>query len=145
MLTGFGIKLLTETTDPDVVAVFRLAISEAAHAPRLAQALESIARKPTHDALREIMANARSARLLAGDPDTMAEKFAGLLWGDLMTGLMLEVADRPTASEIARRGGRIAADLSSAWLERLYKLLLRPLTAPKRPTRGLIVLMNHVR
>jgi AcrR family transcriptional regulator len=111
VLTGFGIKLLTETTDPVVVAVFRLAISEAAHAPKVAQALESIARKPTRDALREIMANAISAKLFAGDPDAMAEKFAGLLWGDLMTDLMLQVADRPSAAEIARRARDAAAGL----------------------------------
>ena len=103
VLTGFGIRLLTETTDPVVVAVFRLAISEAAHAPKVAQALESIARKPTRDALRGIMANAKSAGLFAGDPDAMAEKFVGLLWGDLMTDLLLQVADRPSAGEIARR------------------------------------------
>jgi AcrR family transcriptional regulator len=111
VLTGFGVKLLTETTDPVVVAVFQLAISEAAHAPKVAQALESIARKPTRDALREIMASAKSARLLAGDPDAMAEKFARLLWGDLMTDLMLHVADRPSAGEIARRARDAASGL----------------------------------
>jgi AefR-like transcriptional repressor, C-terminal domain len=111
VLTGFGIKLLTETTDPVVVAVFRLAISEAANAPKVAQALESIARKPTRDAMREIMASAKSARLLAGDPDAMAEKFAGLLWGDLMTDLMLHVADRPSAGDIARRARDAASGL----------------------------------
>src|SRR3979411_1760661 len=36
VLTDFGIKLLTETTDAVVVAVFRLAISEAVHAPKVA-------------------------------------------------------------------------------------------------------------
>src|SRR5262245_10642245 len=56
VLTAFGTKLLTETTDPIVVAVFRLAISETVHAPKVAQALESIARKPTRDSLCEIMA-----------------------------------------------------------------------------------------
>jgi AcrR family transcriptional regulator len=111
VLTGFGTKLLTETTDPVVVAVFRLAISEAAHAPKVAQALESIGRKPTRDALREIMANAKSAKLLAGDPDAMAGKFAGLLWGDLMTDLMLQLADRPSAGEIARRAREATAGL----------------------------------
>ena len=40
VLTDFGTKLLTETTDAVVVAVFRLAISEAVHAPKVAQALE---------------------------------------------------------------------------------------------------------
>ena len=103
VLTAFGTKLLTETTDPVVVAVFRLAISETVHAPKVAQALESIARKPTRDSLREIMANARSAGLFGGDPAAMTEQFLGLLGGDLMTGLLLQVANRPSADEIARR------------------------------------------
>ena len=46
-----GTRLLTETTDPVVVAVFRLAISETVHAPKVAQALESIARKPTRNSI----------------------------------------------------------------------------------------------
>src|SRR5205823_4300599 len=101
VLTAFGTRLLTETTDPVVVAVFRLAISETAHAPKVAQALESIARKPTRDALRAIMANASSAGLVVGDPDAMTEKFLGVLWCDLMTSLLLQAADR-AASEGSR-------------------------------------------
>src|SRR3954466_5032891 len=42
VLAAFGTRLLTETTDPVVVAVFRLAISETVHAPKVAQALDSI-------------------------------------------------------------------------------------------------------
>jgi AcrR family transcriptional regulator len=109
VLTAFGTKLLTETTDPVVIAVFRLAISESVHAPKVAQALESIARKPTRNSLREIMASAKSAGLCDGDPATMAEQFSGLLLGDLMTGLLLQVADRPSAGEIARRAGEAVA------------------------------------
>jgi AcrR family transcriptional regulator len=112
LLTAFGTKLLTETTDPVVVAVFRLAISETVHAPKVAQALDSIARKPTRDSLRAIMANASSAGLLGGDPDAMTEQFLGLLWGDLMSGLLLQVTDRPNAGEIARR----ASDATTAIL-----------------------------
>jgi hypothetical protein len=33
----------------------------------------------------------------------MAEHFAGPLWGNLMPGLLLGVADRPDPREIARR------------------------------------------
>ena len=103
VLTAFGTRLLTETTDPVVVAVFRLAISETVHAPKVAQALDTLARKPTREALRAIMAGAKSAGVVAGETDAMAEKFLGLLWGDLMTGLLLQAASRPTAAEIARR------------------------------------------
>jgi len=102
VLTAFGTKLLTETTDPVVVEVFRLAISETVRAPKVAQALDSIARKPTRESLRAIMANAKSAGLFLGDPDAMTEHFLGLLWGNLMTDLLLQVANRPNAGEIAR-------------------------------------------
>jgi AcrR family transcriptional regulator len=112
VLTAFGTKLLTETTDPVVVAVFRLAISESVHAPKVAQALDSIARKPTRDSLRVITANASSAGLFGGDPDAMTEQFMGLLWGDLMSGLLLGVTNRPNAGEIARR----ASDATTAIL-----------------------------
>src|SRR5207302_10434613 len=79
------------------------AMFETARAPKLAQALESVARKPTRDSLRAIMANAKSAGLFLGDPDATTEKFLGLLLGDLMTGLLLQVTNRPSAGEIARR------------------------------------------
>jgi hypothetical protein len=42
------------------------------------------------------MTRAQSAGLLGGDPSEMAEHFAGLLWGSLMTRLLFRVADRPT-------------------------------------------------
>ena len=117
VLTAFGTRLLTETTDTVVVAVFRLAISETVHAPKVAQALDTIARKPTRNALRAIMASAKSAGLLAGDSDAMAEKFLGLVWGDLMTGLLLQAASRPTAAEIARRAREAAIALLKIYPE----------------------------
>lgn len=115
VLTAFGTKLLTETTDPVVVAVFRLAISEAVHAPKVAQALDSMARRPIRDSLQAIVANAQSAGLFRGDPDAIAEQFLGLLAGDLMTGLLLQAIKRPNAGEIAGR----ASDATTALL-RLY-------------------------
>ena len=45
----------------------------------------------------------------------MAERFLGLLWGDLMTSLLLQGAKRPTAAKIAR----CASDAATAFL-RLY-------------------------
>jgi hypothetical protein len=53
-----------ETSNPTVIAVFRLAIAEAAHAPEVAQALNAIGVEPSRAALREIMSRARSAGLL---------------------------------------------------------------------------------
>ena len=108
ILSAFGAQLLRETTDPTVVAVYRLAAAEAGSAPAVAHALETTAVAPTRAALRELMSRARAARLLAGDAGEMAECFAGLLWGSLMVNLLLRVAERPSQRELARRAGHAA-------------------------------------
>ena len=41
----------------------------------------------------------------------MAERFSALLWGDLMTSLLLRVADPPDPEEIARRATGATAAL----------------------------------
>ncbi len=110
-LAIFGIQLLREVSDPTVIAVFRLAIAEAVRAPEVARALNSMGVETSRAALREIMSRARSAGLLGGEPSEMAEHFAGLLWGNLMTGLLLRTGDRPTPREIARRANGAAAGL----------------------------------
>ncbi len=111
-LAAFGVRLLSQTSDPVVIAVFRLAIAEAVRAPEVAQILDSAARKITRAALTEIMTKARSSGLLGGDPAKMAEQFDGLLRGDLILGLLLRVIDRLNASEIARK----ARDATAAFL-----------------------------
>jgi AcrR family transcriptional regulator len=114
-LATFGTQLLRETSDPTVIAVFRLAIAEAVRAPEVAQALDSIGAQTSRAALREIMTRARSFGLVSGQPAEMAERFGGLLWGNLMVGLLLRIADRPNPREITRR----ARDAAAAFL-RLY-------------------------
>src|SRR6202158_976338 len=109
VLTIFGTRLLREISDPTVIAVFRLAIAEAVRAPEVAQALDSIGVETSRAALSEIVTRARSAGLLGGEPQLMAEQFAGLVWGNLMTGLLLGVAERPGSREIARRAAEAAA------------------------------------
>jgi AcrR family transcriptional regulator len=108
ILSAFGAQLLRETTDPAVVAVYRLAAAEAITAPAVARALDTTAIAPTRAALREIMSRARTVRLLDGDTSEMAECFAGLLWGSLMVHLLLQVAERPTSREITRRAEHAA-------------------------------------
>jgi AcrR family transcriptional regulator len=112
-LAGFGTQLLREVSDPTVIGVFRLAIAEAVRAPEVAQALDSVGVKASRAALREIMTRARSAGLLSGESADMAEHFVGLLWGNLMTSLLLGVADRPSDREMARR----ARDAAAAFLK----------------------------
>jgi AcrR family transcriptional regulator len=102
-LVAFGAQLLTETTHPTVIAVFRLAIAEAVRAPEVARALDSTGRRTGRAALTAIMASAKEHGLLGGAPPEMAEQFAGLLWSDLMVSLLLGSVDSPSPPEITRR------------------------------------------
>lgn len=112
VLAAFGVQLLREVSDPSVVAVFRLAIGEAVHAPEVAQALDSVGRETSRAALRQIMEKAQSAGLLKGNPAGLAEQLRGLLWGDLLVSLLLGVAKRPNPREFAGR----ARDAAAAFL-----------------------------
>jgi AcrR family transcriptional regulator len=122
VLASFGTKLVREVSDPTVIAVFRLAISEVTHAPEVARALDSIGREAARAALRKIMAGAQASGLLTGRPAELAQQFAGLLWRDLMVSLLLGVAERPSPREIAQR----ARDAADAFLQ----LHLQPNDAP---------------
>jgi len=113
VLASFGTKLVREVSDPTVIAVFRLAISEVIQAPDVARALDSIGRETRRAALRKIMDRAQASGLLTGRPAELAEQFAGLLWRDLMVSLLLGVAERPNLREIARR----ARDATAAFLQ----------------------------
>ena len=108
VLTSFGTKLVHETSDPAVIAVFRLAIAESVQAPEVARALNSIGREARRAALRQIMAQAQASGLLTGHPAELAEQFAGLLWRDLMVSLLLGVTERPRPREIAERARNAA-------------------------------------
>ena len=112
VLVSFGTKLVQEITDPAVIAVFRLAIAEAVHAPEVAQALDSIGREASRTALGQIMAGAEHLRLLHGEPAKLAEQFGGLLWGNLMVSLLLGVVKRPSLRELSSR----ASDATEAFL-----------------------------
>jgi AcrR family transcriptional regulator len=117
ILASFGTQLVREITDPTVIAVFRLAIAEAVHAPEVALALDSIGRETSRSALRQVMARAQASGLLNGRPAELAEQFGGLLWGNLMVSLLLGVAERPNSREFASR----ARDATAAFM------LLHPL------------------
>ena len=99
VLASFGTKVVREASDPTVIAVFRLAISEVIQAPEVARALDSIAREASRAALRKIMAGAQASGLLTGRPAELAKQFAGLLWRDLQVSLLLGVAERPTPAK----------------------------------------------
>ena len=102
-LVAFGTRLLQETSEPAVVAMFRLAIAEAVRAPEVASLLNSIGLEAGRAALRDIMSRACSGGLLTGNPAEMAALFAGLLWGNQMIRLLLGVAEPPGPHEISDR------------------------------------------
>jgi AcrR family transcriptional regulator len=108
-LVAFGIQLLREVSDPAVVAVFRIAIGETVRAPEVANTLNDVAIATSRASLRELMRRAIAAHLLDGEPAEMAEHFFGLLWGNRMLGLLLNIAERPGAKEVAARAGRAAS------------------------------------
>jgi len=113
VLASFGTQVVREISDPAVIAVFRLAIAEAIHAPEVARALESIGRQTSRAALRKIMARAQAFGLLEGAPAALAEQFRGLLLGDLVVSLLLGVVERPKPREIAGH----ARDAAAAFLQ----------------------------
>jgi AcrR family transcriptional regulator len=112
VLTAFGTRFVREVSDPHVIAVFRLAIAEAVQAPEVAQTLDSLGRETGRAALRHIMTQARAAGLIDGSPADLAEQFAGLLWRDLLVGLLLGVAQRPNPRATEAR----ARDAAEAFL-----------------------------
>jgi AcrR family transcriptional regulator len=114
-LAAFGARLLREVTDPAVLAVFRLAIAEAVRAPEVGRMLNELGIEPSRSAVRELMRRAHAAKLVGGEAAEMAEHFIGLLWGNRMLTLLLQVAERPSAEQATRR-----AEAASAAFLRAY-------------------------
>jgi AcrR family transcriptional regulator len=103
-LVKFGSVLLTELSAPDVVALYRLAASDADRSPEVAQALDLYGRQASHAALREILTSARSAGLLVEvDVEPLVNRFMSILLDDLLMTLALGLRERPDTHEIARR------------------------------------------
>lgn len=110
-LVAFGTAVLREASDPAVVGVFRLAIAEAARSPQVARLLQKAGREPNRAALADLLAQAQAHGLLVpGDARDLARRFFALLWGELMLGMLLRVAARPTAAEAAQHARRAAKE-----------------------------------
>ena len=109
-LTGFATNLVREVSHPSVIATFRLAIAEATRSPEIAQALDVAGRDAARSALAELLANAQSIGLVGpGEPREMAAQYLGLLWENLMVGLLLGVAATPEPADAERRATRATA------------------------------------
>jgi AcrR family transcriptional regulator len=111
-LAAFGSGVLREHGSPAVLAVYRLAASEAERSPEVARALDSAGRGATRAALTELLAGAQAVGLLgAGEPAAMAGEFLGLLWGDLLLRLVLRLTEPPPPEEADRRARAAAGAL----------------------------------
>jgi AcrR family transcriptional regulator len=120
-LIAFGTAILRGVCDPNTLAVFRLAIAESEGSPEIAHTLDTAGRQANRAALIEFLKKAQKRGLLdAGQPETIAAYFFGLLWDDLLVRLLLRVTDPPTPKEVERRA-RIATEA-----------LLTQLPQPKR-------------
>jgi len=109
-LSGFGMAVLHELSDPTVLALYRLAVTESDQSPRLAAALDTSGRHAIREVLTRLLARAQANEAIGpGDPSAMSSEFFGLLWGDLLVRLILGVAKRPTPRECQRRA-RLAVD-----------------------------------
>jgi AcrR family transcriptional regulator len=111
ILTAIGTALISGTCDPDVLAVYRLAIAESETAPTIARTLDTAGRQTNRGAVVKMLGQAQARGILnAGDAAAMAEVFFGALWNDLLVRLLLRVADAPTAKDAERRA-QAAAEL----------------------------------
>jgi AcrR family transcriptional regulator len=106
MLVSFGATTMREVSSPVVMAVYRLAASEAERSTEVAAALEVAGRQATRNALADLLRRAQARGLLgAGKPDTMATQFFALLWGDLLLRQVLRLAPPPSQAEAEARAG----------------------------------------
>lgn len=103
ILTTFGATVVREVCQPEVIAMFRLAISEAERSPDVAETLNA-SRSVNRSALAGLLLQAQAAGILGdGAPEHMMEQFFALLWGDLMVGRLLGVTASPKPAEIDSR------------------------------------------
>jgi len=105
----YGLTLLRELTDPAVLAVFRLAISEWKRSPGVAASINEQGRKPARAALDSLLRSARAAKLLRdGDASAMASHYQALLWGDFYLWLLVGSDKPPAPKDMERRAGEVA-------------------------------------
>lgn len=109
-LSRFGATMITELTDPDVVATFRLGIGEAKRSPAIAHSIQTRGREPARAALGGLLRSARESRLLKpADEAQMISRFNALLWGDILVWILLGVEKAPGPREVERRASEAAS------------------------------------
>jgi AcrR family transcriptional regulator len=110
LLVEVGASILKIACQPEVLTVFRLAISESDLAPEIGRTLDSAGRDGNQKALTELIRKAQARGLiLAADPTALAARYLSVLWGDLLIRLLLRVREAPAQREIEARA-RAATD-----------------------------------
>lgn len=105
----YALTLLGELTQPGVLAMFRLAISEWKRSPGVAASLYERGRKPARAALESLLRQALAANLLRGtDVPAMISHFQRLLWGDFYLWVLVGIEKPPAAKEMERRASEVA-------------------------------------
>jgi len=109
-LVALGSAIVAGVCEPDVLAVYRLAIAESDRAPEVARALDAGGREANHRALGTWIAQVQAQGLIGpGDPAAITAEFIALLWGGLLVQMLLKVRDVPSPAEIDARA-RAATD-----------------------------------
>jgi AcrR family transcriptional regulator len=110
-LIAFGANLLDEQSRPDMLAIWRLAITEAPRSPDLVETLTD-AEETAENAVAALVSDAQSASLIgAGDSHDIARAFLALLRGGLFPVMLLRAAPPPGPNEVERRARRAAEAL----------------------------------
>jgi AcrR family transcriptional regulator len=109
-LTAFGVAALNGLTEPQVLAVYRLAAAEASRSPQIAAMLDRAGRGTLRRGVSAYFKSAIARGLIAeGDPVELCDEFCSLLLGDTMLRMLLGVAKKPRRHEIAARARNAAA------------------------------------
>jgi AcrR family transcriptional regulator len=120
-LVAFGTTVLVEVCHPIVVTMFRLAISESDRPAELAHVLDENGRGAHRRALIAFLGQMVRAGLLGdADPETVANQFLALLFGDTLMRVVMRAIDPPSQRECARR-----AQAATATVLQLYRPVSR--------------------
>jgi AcrR family transcriptional regulator len=129
ILIEFGGSVLRGVCQPDVLAIYRLAIAESDRAREIGRILDSGGRQANHAALTALLAKAQTQGLISlGDPAAMVTRYFAVLWDDLLIGLLMRVREAPTAVEMGVRARNAT--------EALFKLNMRADAARAKSKAG---------
>lgn len=117
VLEHFGREFLMLLTAPTTIAVYRLAVGEAARLPELGRELDLEGRGAVSSALTKWMTSAvEQGALRVADVERAAGSFMALLIADLPVRLMLGAIGTPPPEELARRAALARAGFARLWL-----------------------------